>query len=530
VKPTIESLRARVSRLRAKLVLPEIFRKQTRQRIPDTDVVGRTGEARFTPQMARWDRRTGDTVCVAHRWDEITYRDYDRVRFYPVVRDAIKALMIPVARVNFHFSCPRQEVADLAAQELDGPIRSLLKDLAAGGLQFGRHTCIKRWRPKFEVVVTSGQSNTGANSERYYPFIWTIGRFANLDPRDTMVLIKGSNGQFWGVKELLPDARIRPGEEGIPARRLVHYVHDREYDSLYGIPRTKTVVPFVDLASALLDDMATWSGLYANGWIVGRYPEGRTGQPGAGDTPNADIMSNLIGSVESGYRISLPSNRDEHGQPRWDLVAQFMPSGSEAYVPKIEFLNQQIRLGMVVPEMASSQSPDTGTYNLGETVIDLFLQNVEAMLDELAAVINEQVLRDFVLYNFGADCPDLQIVMEPVDIKVRHALLKSLLDMIGSGAPITDGEGTQYEPDWPKLAEDNGVPLRKIDPAVQMEQMRQALQAQLGMGGPGGEGGPPGGSGGQDPFGAEEDDPLASMALHDPRRGLALTTDAELYE
>ena len=103
--------------------------------------MGVVGDARFSPQIvnATYDPRKKQWV-LAHRLDRVRYADYDRVRNYPTVIDALKAVRLPVERANFHFECAYQPAADLAMQELGPHIRFLMKQLCKGGLEFGRQT------------------------------------------------------------------------------------------------------------------------------------------------------------------------------------------------------------------------------------------------------------------------------------------------------------------------------------------------------------------------------------------------------
>ena len=164
--------------------------------------------------------------------------------------------------------------------------------------------------------------------------------------------------------------------------------------------------------------------------------------------------------------------------PKWDLKIEQAP-GEDRYIEKLEFLNNIIRLGLIVPEMASGSTPDKGTYNLGETQIDLFLANVEGLLDSIQTAINEQLMRRWVTFNFGPDAPDCHLIFEPVDIKVKHALLSALLKMIEIADPVVDQEGAQYDVDWAKLAQDSGVSLFKVDPKKAASDLRNQIMQHL---------------------------------------------------
>lgn len=424
--------------------------------------------------MAKWDDKNGRVVCLANRYDEISIRDYDRVRMYPVVRDGLAQQRMPLLRANFHFSCARQDIADLAMQQLRRHIRPLIEDLVRGAQEFGYQAVEKRWMPVFDVTVTDSQSNDG-KAERYYPFVWTIRRFAAFAPNDTKLLIFADTGDFGGVRQFVGQVE----ERDVPASKCIHLVNERQFDSNYGMPQTKSAVPFVELAESNYDDLALHSKLFAVPWKIGRHAPGRSVAEDGTEIDNAALMDGFLSSIEAGHNGSLPAEYDKvSGKPLWDLTIQ-QPPGEENYVEKAQHINDMIRIAITVPEMASSSAPDTGTYNLGETQIELFLANVESRLDQLKEVIDEQLLKDFVLYNCGPDAPPCTIVFEPLDSKGKRLLFQGLIQMLSSGEPLSDGDGGEYRFDFAKLAEDYGVALQHVDARSRAKQLVDALQNRL---------------------------------------------------
>lgn len=466
---------------RLKLRVPWIFEQPSRARRPETRPIGRTGDARYVPQIARFGPgQHGRVVCIANRFDSVSIKDYDRVRFYPVIRDGLRMIRLACRRTNFHFASSRQDMADLAQLCLGPKIPGLIATLMRGSLEFGYQVVAKRWKPDFEVTVTTGQQAAGSDIERYFPFVWTIDRFASFSPHDTMLLVDSLTGDFGGVKQFIYD-RNRPH---ILARDCVHFVNDQEFDGNYGVPLTKAAVPFVEAAESVLDDMSLYSNVFGSPWKKGKYPTGRisTGTDDAGEPTweeNADIMHALLEGIEGSHNIALPSDVYADSQvPRWDLEIM-QPPAEDRYVPKLEFLNNMIRMAIAFPQMASAQAPDTGTYNLGQVQIDLFLANIQGYLDQLAEVINEQLIEQFRIYNFGPASPDITLVMEPVDFSAKKALLESLVSYLGTGQPLQDAGGKYIYPNWAKLAEDLGVPVVTLDPREAAQNLLAAARERL---------------------------------------------------
>lgn len=470
--------------------IPSFFKRPAKIETPPTQPVGKTGDARYVPSFQHDVPRKQRKPYLVTKFDRITWADYDRARFYPVVRDGIRMIRLAVRRSNFHFSSSNEQAAELAEALLRDEIPKLLDVLVKGALEFGFQCVETRWKPFFSQTVTSGQTQSAGAADRFYPFVWGVDRFAVFAPSEIRILIDPGNGDFWGIEQFVGSARMHK----IPRDRLIHFVHENEFDTNYGVPLTKAAIPFIDGAENVIDSMNLYANIFATPWKIGRYPHGRTEIGTDGSDPvyeaNSDLMISLLDSLESAHSIGLPSDRDMHGQPKWDVTITPTP-GEDRYVEKLDWYNSMIRMAIAFPEMAGSSSPDTGTYNLGQTVLDLFLANVQAIQDDAAKAINQQLLNAFRIYNFGYDAADISIQMEPVDFSARKALLQALVDYLGQGQPMPNGD-TDLSVDWAKLAENMGVPLLIQDPRqLAGDVTNAALQRLQGMDGPIQAGGAP---------------------------------------
>lgn len=462
------------------LRLPSFFRREPRPRIPETRPIARTGDARYVPQIARWERqKSGRVICQANRFDQISILDYDRVRFYPVIRDGLRMLRLATRRTNFHFTCSRQDIADLAQKELGPKIPKLIETLMRGSMEFGWQAVAVRWKPAFERSVSTGQQSAGSDLERFFPFVWTIDRFHSFSPQDTRILIDSNTGDFAGIRQYTNYGR----NPNILKRDCIHFVNDQEFDGNYGVPLTKSAVPFVEAAESIMDDMSLYSNIFGSPWKVLKYPQGRMGGGlDEGGNPiyeeNSAVATSLLEGIESAHNIALPSGGDDKGNPKWDLTI-VQPPAEDRYVPKIQFLNDMIRMAIAFPQMASSSSPETGTYNLGQVQIDLFLANIQAYTDALFEVINEQLVLPFVNHNFGPSAPDCRAVAEPIDFSAKTALLQALVQFLSTGQPLQEMGGKYIYPDWAKMAEDLGVPVLSMDPRRAAQDILNSVRDRL---------------------------------------------------
>lgn len=441
---------------------------RSRWRRPDPREMGRTGEARYAPISQTRPR----TRVLAPRTSQISYYDLDRARLYPVVVDALAALRTPIVRANFHFACDRPEIADLAQDLLADHINSLMETLMRGGMEFGYQVVEIVWEPRFNLVVSTAQGEQGGGITREYPYAWGISRFKAFSPFDTHLLLD-HRGHFGGIRQY-----VRAEHVEIAASKLIHFAPDTEFDQLYGIPRTRPAIPFVEIAESVLDDLARYSRSFAVPYKIGRHRSGQTSVGNGQYAENSVLMREALEALESGSAVSLPAEYDESGHPLWDINIVQAP-GENRYAEHLAFIHQVIRMALMVPEMASSQAPDTGTYNLGETQIDLFLTNLEGYLDGLRRVLNEQLLARWTAANFGPDAPPVKILFEPIDIKIRRALLGAMLKLLEGGLPVTSPDGQEYGVDWTKLAGDYGVRLEPLTLRDRAEALQRAISGLL---------------------------------------------------
>jgi hypothetical protein len=423
--------------------------------------MARTGDARYIP-IARFGQRGGVRVQMASRLDEIDFRDYERVRFYPVIKDGIRSIVAPAARANVHFSCDDENISSLAQQELGHKIPSLVRQMLRGALEFGYHAVEIRWTPKFDVFTSSGLGTNGdEKTERYYPFIWSIDRFAHFSPHDTRILVDTLTGDFGGIRQFVVSSK---DAHDVPATKCLIYVHDQEFDNNYGVPLTKAAVPFVDIAIDLFDSMGKYAALFAVPGMIGRHPSGRTNVGDGNVVENSQLMQTILNEINSGYRLSMPSDTyAEGGLPKWNIEFFSPVSTSEPYTAMLGEINDQIRMAIGVADAASSQPNSVG--GLGDQgagdKISLHLQNVETWLDDIRPQV-DKFLDQFRVYNFGHDAPALRCYFEPVDMNVTKALLAAVVQLLSSGEPIQDAQGSLIYPDWGKILQDKGIPTISV--------------------------------------------------------------------
>lgn len=447
------------------------FKKQA----PVDEPSGRTGENRFTSPSGMGGIRLPDGTngSLAIRYDDVSYETYDKVRFYPVLRDCINVYVSAVARAGCHFVSSNDKAVQLANVLVKPFIRGLNENLMRGGLQFGNQVAEKVEKYYFNIKTSTTQSDAGVSC---YEFPYAVGfeKFLYFDPSDTILIIDNNTGDFAGIKQYVP---AKEGKTDIPSRHLLHYVNDREFDSVYGFAQTKSAIPFVKLAERLYDDMARWADMFGAPYKIGKFRPGftPTGMTDANGVPirvdNKDLMLQILEALESGASVGLASEFTPEGnQPYWGIdLLQCSGDGAEHYVDMIKQCNNEIRTGFGLAAYASSEAPDKGTFSLGKSMIDLFLRQVNSRLDGLKEVYDHQLLKPWNEKNFGQDAPLITIEFEPPDMDPGMMLMTAMVQAATAGVPLVDGNGNQILPDYSYLMQQMGIPFTSSKPLLVKE-------------------------------------------------------------
>lgn len=433
--------------------------------IADTRAFGRTGENRFTtPGAGSVVLPDGSRAALAIRYDDVSYETLDKARFYPVLRDCIDVVVSAVCRAGCHFVSENDMAKQLATVLVRPHVRSICQNLTNGALQFGCQTAEKVEKYFYNVKTTTTQSDGGAASY-VFPFAVGFSKFLYFDPSDTILLLDSETGDFGGIKQYVP---TKEGRVDIPASKLLHYVNDREFDSVYGFAQTKSAIPFVRLAEMFYDDMAKWSRAFGAPYKVGRFRPGftPTGQVDSNGFPvkldNRDVMLALLNAINSGASVAYASEFDPAtNQPYWDIkLLEVSGDGAQHYVDMIKHCNDMIRTSFGIPAYATAESPDKGTFSLGKSMIDLFLRSINARLDGLKDIFDNQLLPRWNTLNFGEDAPPIVIEFEPPDLDPNLMLMTAMVQATSSGKPLIDGDGNQVTPDYPFLLQSAGIPFK----------------------------------------------------------------------
>lgn len=434
---------------------------------PPRGQLGRTGTMRLMPFPATWE---GGRI-IAHRTDNITIEDLDRVRQDPVVKSSLLLLKLPILRATWNVYSDREEIALFCQRVLQPHIRALLWNMLSA-LEFGFSLQEIVWTAQ-DLTVTRGLANAPEEETIVFRDAWVIDRMVPLDPQFTYPLVDRF-GLFAGAKQLI-DGVI------IDREKLVHWAPNAEFNEVYGNPAVKAAIPYWELKQRALEDASLFHNIYAVPTKKGFAPPGQTevgldsdGEPIVED--NLSYMQGLLDEMRNAHNIVLPSTGLGEGR-MWDVEAFEVPPPID-YTAWIQFLDSQIRLSMGVPQLAITTS-ETGTYNLGVAQVDLFIDNEMGYIAQIEECINTQLLNRLVAYNFGAGAPPAQIRMRLDSIYIQK-LLDGMVQQLAQGTPVRTASGALLVADFAKIAEDAGVPVQVLNELPYTEEQEDVDVAEEG--------------------------------------------------
>jgi hypothetical protein len=427
--------------------------------------IGVTGQNRYAPMSAQF---SSDGRMLAFRLDEIRIEDLDRVRQDPVVRSSLRLLKLPILRAKWQVYSEDPKIEALVQEVLRPHMRQLLWALCTA-FDYGVAFVEKVWRRERVLRVSHTRSTQSASDVYTFRDVWVLDRVVHLDPSLCWALVYPT-GEFAGVRQL-------QAGDIIPEGKLIHFAIDAEFNEVYGNPVTKPCIPYFEVKVRLLEDLSRYFATYGVPIKKGYAPPGQTsvgttddGQPVLVD--NLEYLAEQLDNLTNAHTIVLPNMVDSSGQRMWE-VELAPPPGAAPYEAFLNFLDEQMRQAMGVPALASIH-PQAGSYALGRSQIDLFIQNEEAWLQQIQEVLNRQLIPDIVRFNFGSRARPTRIEMS-ISRDYTEALVDAMVSLLARGQPLQTATGDTLYADWQQLAQEFNLPVLTL---TREEMMRQQMETQ----------------------------------------------------
>lgn len=195
---------------------------------------------------------------------------------------------------------------------------------------------------------------------------------------------------------------------------------------------------------------------------VGRAPYDDTLQVGEKKIQGTDVMLGILQNLRSRGSVVLPNERSgTPGHEEYDYSLEYLESQMrgadfERYLTR---LDEEISLSLFTP-LLMLRTADVGSYNLGTTHAQVYMQMLNAMAGDWAEYIDGYILNRMVDINFSPTSPRARIVFRKLgDDKVDMVKLM-LQQMLASNT---------VKPDLVQLGDIAGLSLTEVKEVTENE-------------------------------------------------------------
>jgi len=180
-------------------------------------------------------------------------------------------------------------------------------------------------------------------------------------------------------------------------------------------------------------------------------PKGKA-PPGA-QKEDMDELGGFLAQYNQHSSIVLPNG--------WEVdLLETARRGSDEYQQIIDYIDKMIRMAALVPSLTTEEG-QRGAYSLGAQHAENFRLVLEEVGEDLTDVINDQLIRMLVRWNFGDDRAP-RFTLNPFPDVDLEAVAKTMALLVEKGVVPADDPFVRSSLGLPELAE--GTPVKQAKP------------------------------------------------------------------
>mgnify|MGYP001580441305 FL=1 len=210
----------------------------------------------------------------------------------------------------------------------------------------------------------------------------------------------------------------------IPQEKAILYVHQREFDNLYG----QSDLEAAYRAWVVKDNSYRWLAMFLEKLgippiFILYNPSAYLGQP-------LNQLQTIIERLQSATFGMMP-RREEKDLDFWS--PQLAGQANSVFMPALEMFNRDIARAILVPSLVGATAESMqGSFARSQTHFDSFMMVVDRLRKSLASVVQSQLIRQLVNFNYGgvkeSGYPQFRFL--PIDDATRADLFNSWKDMV----------------------------------------------------------------------------------------------------
>lgn len=238
--------------------------------------------------------------------------------------------------------------------------------------------------------------------------------------------------------DLLADGILqRAGRKELrmPVEKFIIFSHNKTFDNWYGQSDHSSSYRSWWSKSVIIKFWNIYLERFGMPLTIGWYPKHAT-------PDDREAFKNILDGIQSKTSIRLPEGF------KIDFL-EAVRGGDAAFAEAIRQHNLMITRAHLVPDLLGFSETSSGSYALGRSHFDVFMWVLERTRRQIEEVINEQLIKRLVNYNFSTDVHP-KFKFKPMTEKDRDALLASWLEAVKAGVV------TPHPDDEQKIREQHG--------------------------------------------------------------------------
>jgi len=229
---------------------------------------------------------------------------------------------------------------------------------------------------------------------------------------------------------------------------IVYSFHsdNSDFDNWYGVSDLRAAYRPWFAKDMIIRFLNIYSERFGMGVVHGKYARG------LGKKEITDLQ-NMIDGISAKTSFLTPDSVNFE-------ILEGKRSGQAQFIDTIKMYDTAIARSVLVPNMLGFTDNATGTYNLGEKHFDLFMMILENIQSDIEGVINEQIVRELVDYNFADVEKYPEFKFQPLTQEDRQELAKIFITAFEKGTVIATEDDEAY------LRESLNFPSRKKEAVI----------------------------------------------------------------
>lgn len=211
----------------------------------------------------------------------------------------------------------------------------------------------------------------------------------------------------------------------VPIEKCLHIAFGIEAGNLYGTPLLENIRKACDDWDDCNDGAKRYDSKIAGANWKMRYPPGTATIDGEAGVDNRDIATKAVTAMQSGGSVVLPSTTIDNLQEltsketaeayKWDIdLIESKGDQQASFGKRLAYLDSQKVRGLLMPERSLLEGEHGTKAEAGEH-IGLMITNMQEIDKAITRMINEQVVNQLLLLNFGDALVDkVRLVSAPL--------------------------------------------------------------------------------------------------------------------